>query len=120
MYLADVDEKNFVTQMPMKYSWYLKIITYWIFPAGFLESQGSSFSFGITCPVRQVGMQVHLSPTIPYLGLSLLDLRKKKFISFFIEWSQGDKRLSLFSYSMYVYVYKYIVYSQIMLNIPVS
>ena len=31
--------------------------------------QGSILTFGITCPVGQVAMQVHLSPTMPYLFL---------------------------------------------------
>ena len=35
-------------------------------------------TFGITCPIGQVGMQVHLSPTMPYL--SLLDLREKSIL----------------------------------------
>ena len=33
------------------------------------EAQGLILTFGITCPVRQVAMQVHLSPTMPYLSL---------------------------------------------------
>ena len=33
------------------------------------EAQGSILTFGIACPDGQVAMQLHLSPTMPYLSL---------------------------------------------------